>query len=65
MKSMKTDKLSPEFKRFDAAIGKLLAVPREVYQARLAEWKASPGSRGPKRKVKPDASPGPVDLPRD
>jgi hypothetical protein len=65
MKSVKPDKHSPEFKRFDAAIGKLLAVPRDVYQARLEKWKQSPGSRGPKRKVKSPASPGPADQPHD
>ena len=57
----KTELHSPEFRRFDAAIGKLLAVPREVFQKRLAEWKAEPGTRVPKRKVKlPSASHGPA-----
>jgi hypothetical protein len=54
MKSVKAESHPPEFQRFDAAIGKLLALPRDVYQKRLEEWKASPGARGPKvrRKVK-------------
>jgi hypothetical protein len=61
MKPVDTDH-SREFKRFDATIGKLLAVPREVYQKRLEEFKAQPQRRGPKRKVKqpPAASPGPA-----
>jgi hypothetical protein len=42
-----------EFERFDSAMETLLELPREEYQKRLADWKAEPGARGPKRKVKP------------
>jgi hypothetical protein len=45
-----------EFERFDATVGRLLAVPRDQFQRRLNEFKAQPGKRGPKRKVKPSAS---------
>lgn len=57
MNSMKTGPHSKEFQRFDATMGKLLAVPRDVYQARLAAWKEEPGTRGPKRKVKQPPAP--------
>ena len=60
---MKTEPHSSEFRRFDATMEQLLAVPRDVFQKRLAELKAKPGTRGPKRKVKPSASHGPVDPP--
>jgi len=63
MQSVKTEPHSPEFRRFDATMGKLLAVPRDVFQKRLAELKAKPGTRGPKRKVKPSVSPAPADPP--
>jgi hypothetical protein len=39
---MKTKTHSQEFVRFDATMGRLLAVPREVFQARLKELKAKP-----------------------
>jgi hypothetical protein len=64
---VKTQARPSEFQRFDAAIVKLLAMPRDVYRARLAEWKANPGSRErPKRKIKqPSAvSPASVDPPQ-
>jgi hypothetical protein len=66
MESVKTEPHSKEFRRFDATIGKLLTIPRDVYQARLAAWKAEPGTRGPQRKVKqsPAASHGPADQPQ-
>jgi hypothetical protein len=57
---MKQEPHAPEFQRFDAAIGKLLSLPREVFQKRLKEFKERQGTRGPKRKVKPPASPGPA-----
>jgi hypothetical protein len=60
MESMKADPHPPEFERFDAAMKTLLAVPREVFQKRLKEFKERPGTRGPKRKVKPPASPDPA-----
>ena len=60
MKSMKADPHPPEFQRFDDTMKRLLAVPREVFQKRLKEFKEREGTRGPKRKVKPPASPGPA-----
>jgi hypothetical protein len=60
MKSVKTEPAT-EFERFDANMRKLLALPRGVFLQRLEEFKKKPGSRGPKRKVKP--SPGPADPP--
>ena len=57
---MKADPQSPEFQRFDATMKTLLAVPRDVFQKRLKEFKERPGTRGPKRKVKPPASRGPA-----
>ncbi len=64
-------KLHPEiiegpeaFKRFDATVKALLAVPHAEIVRREAEYKkradANPRKRGPKRKVKPSASPGPA-----
>ena len=49
---MKAEPQPSEFQRFDAAMGKLLSVPRDVFQKRLQEFKDRPGTRGPKRKVK-------------
>jgi hypothetical protein len=60
MESMKSDPHPSEFERFDATMKTLLAVPRDVFQKRLKEFKDRPGTRGPKRKVKPPASPGPA-----
>jgi hypothetical protein len=57
---VKSDPHPPEFKRFDDNMKRLLAVPREVFQKRLKEFKERPGTRGPKRKVKPSASPDPA-----
>ena len=57
---MKATPHPPEFQRFDASMAKLLAVPRDVFQKRLKEFKERAGTRGPKRKVKPSASPGPA-----
>ena len=53
------------FKRFDATVKTLLAVPRAELLRREAEYKkrveANPNRRGPKRKtVKPSASPDPA-----
>jgi hypothetical protein len=50
-------KHSPEFERFDATMGRLLAVQPETYKKRLEEFKERPKTRGPKRKVKSAASP--------
>jgi hypothetical protein len=51
---------SPEFKKFDALMGKMLSVSHEEMQRREAEYKRqsalNPNRRGPKRKVKPLAS---------
>jgi len=58
--TVKEDERSPEFQQFDATMKTLLAVPRDVFQKRLKEFKERPGTRGPKRKVKPPASPGPA-----
>jgi hypothetical protein len=60
MGNVKTDPPNPEFARFDAGIRQLLTVPRKAYQERLEALKAKPGTRGPKRKVKPSASPDPA-----
>jgi hypothetical protein len=56
MNPVKTESHSKEFKRFDATMGVLLALPREEYQHRLAEYKAQPKKRGRPAKVKPDVS---------
>jgi hypothetical protein len=57
---VKCDPHPSEFERFDATMKMLLAVPRDVLQKRLKEFKERPGTRGPKRKVKPPASPDPA-----
>jgi hypothetical protein len=45
-----------QFEKFDAAVRKILAVPRAVILAREAEYKRqsalNPNRRGPKRKLK-------------
>jgi hypothetical protein len=56
METVETERHPKEFRRFDAAMGKLLALPREEYQQRLAEYKALPKKRGRPAKVKPGAS---------
>jgi hypothetical protein len=52
------------FKRFEDAMRKVLAVPHEVIQRKIAEHRAeadrNPHKRGPKRKAKPAASPDPA-----
>ena len=53
---MKTETHPTEFERFDANMRKLLALPRDVFQQRLEEFKKKPGSRGPKRKLKPSTA---------
>ena len=66
MKSEPKDMVEgPEaWKRFQGAMKKVLAVPHSEIQERIAEHRkqvdANPNRRGPKRKVKPSASPGPV-----
>jgi hypothetical protein len=55
-------KNSAEYEAFKDILGRVLSVPREEIQRREAEYKrkseANPRKRGPKRKVKPSASPG-------
>ena len=52
---------SEAFRKFDAAAGQILSVPRSEIMRREAEYKRksalNPKRRGPKRKVKPSASP--------
>jgi hypothetical protein len=67
---VKTDPLSghiegPEaFQRFDSTMGVLLGVPHSTLVRRERAYRkrveANPNRRGPKRKVKPSASPGAV-----
>lgn len=55
-------KHTTEYERFAALVDQVLFVPREEMLRREAEYKAqadkNPRKRGPKRKVKPPASPG-------
>jgi hypothetical protein len=57
-------KHSVEYKQFTALVDQVLTVSREEMQRREAEYKkqsdANPRKRGPKRKVKPSASPDPA-----
>jgi hypothetical protein len=50
--------------RFHSAMKAIIAVPHSEIQRRIAEHKketaSNPNRRGPKRKVKPSASPGPA-----
>jgi hypothetical protein len=52
------------FQRFDATMGALLAVPASTLARRERAYRrkveANPNRRGPKRKVKPSASPDPA-----
>jgi hypothetical protein len=52
------------FHRFDATMGALLAVPASTLARRERVYRkkveANPNRRGPKRKVKPSASPDPA-----
>ena len=52
------------FQRFDATMGALLSVSRSTLARRERVYRkkveANPNRRGPKRKVKPSASPGPA-----
>jgi len=54
---------SKEFTAFAALVGKVLSVSHDEIQRREAAYRkqveANPKRRGPKRKVKPSASPGP------
>ncbi len=55
---------NPEYDAFNSFVDKVLSVPRAEILRREAEYKkqsaANPNKRGPKRKVKPSASPGPA-----
>jgi hypothetical protein len=57
-------KHSAEFEAFDKAVGHLLGVSKMEILRRESEYRkqadANPRKRGPKRKVKPSASPGPA-----
>ena len=53
-----------EFKNFESLVDRVLSVPKAEILRRDAEYQktvdANPNRRGPKRKPKPSASPGPV-----
>jgi hypothetical protein len=55
---------STEFARFSSLVSQVLSVPKTEILRREAEYQKqsalNPKRRGPKRKVKPSASPGPV-----
>ena len=55
---------NPEYETFNSFVDKVLSVPRAEILRREAEYKkqseANPNKRGPKRKVKPSASPDPA-----
>ena len=59
-------KPNPEFDAFTNTVDRLLAVPREEMQRREKEYRAqvaqNPRKRGPKKKVKTSAFPGPADA---
>ena len=59
-------KTNPEFDAFTNTVDRLLAVPREEIQRREKEYRKqveqNPRKRGPKRKIKTSASPGPADA---
>jgi len=52
------------FERFQNVMKAVIAVPHSEIQRRIAQHRKkaalNPNRRGPKRKVKPSASPGPV-----
>ncbi len=58
---METDPTATEFERFDNLITRVLSVPRDEIQRRLAEHKrksdAAPTKRGPKKKTVPSTAP--------
>lgn len=55
---------NPQYDEFTRLVDRVLAVPHLTIQKREAEYKAqvekNPKRRGPKRKVKPSASPDPA-----
>jgi hypothetical protein len=52
------------FRQFDVGVRQILSVPRSTLERRERAYRkkveANPNRRGPKRKVKPPASPGPA-----
>jgi hypothetical protein len=56
--------MKTEFQKFTDLVDRLLAVPHTEIQRREKEYRKqadrNPRKRGPKRKVKPSASPGPA-----
>ena len=59
-------KTNPEFNAFTNAVDRLLTVPHDEMQRREKEYRErvsqNPRKRGPKKKVKTSASPGPADA---
>jgi hypothetical protein len=59
-------KSNPEFDAFTNAVDRLLSVPHSEIQKREQEYRKqveqNPRRRGPKRKLKTSASPGPADA---
>jgi hypothetical protein len=59
-------KPNPEFDAFTNTVDRLLAVPREEMKRREKEYRKqveqNPRKRGPKRKVRTPAFPGPADA---
>ena len=57
-------KHSAEYNAFTDLVDRVLSVSRDEIKRREAEYRkradANPNKRGPKRKVKPSASPGPA-----
>jgi hypothetical protein len=53
-----------EFSKFNALVSRILSVPKAEILRREAEYQKesamNPQRRGPKRKIKPSAGPGPV-----
>jgi hypothetical protein len=58
-------KPNPEFDNFTKFVDRLLSVPRSELQRREEEYQKqaaqNPRRRGPKKKIKSPASPGPAD----
>lgn len=52
------------YRRFETAVKAVLTVPHSKVQKQIEEHRKqaalNPNRRGPKRKIKPSASPGPV-----
>lgn len=58
---------SLEYERFSHLVAKVISVPKTEILRREAEYQkqsaSNPKRRGPKRKAKPSASPGPAEPP--